>query len=268
MRGRFIFWLVASLAVMAPCWGAVSDHNEIGEKLYQDTCAACHGENGTGGHKGGPNIIGEASRKITDQDILAVIRLGRPDRGMPAFENRLSIMEVLAVGVHLRHLQGIEIEPGLGTAVALDPLAGLPKAEREAISRGRKVFEGPARCFECHSIRNDGGREAPDLTHIAERMTPAQIRESIVNPSLTIARGYKVLEIVTRDGTKIRGWSRQAKPGALQIYNPEEQLWTTYFTSDLKSKRVSPESLMPADLLDGLSSDQTRDLMTFLHSLQ
>ena len=69
-----------------------------------------------------------------------------------------------------------------------------------------------------------------------------------------------VSEIVTRDGRKVRGWSRKVTQDALQIYTPEKQLWTTYFIKDLQSNLSSPKSLMPRDLYESLTEKERRSL--------
>lgn len=214
----------------------------------------------------GPSILTPKARQLTNSDISKVIRLGRRELGMPAFQRRLEPREIVRMIAYVRVLQGVEV----GTEIEEPTEAMHPaqsNAQRESIARGRDLFVGRARCVDCHSIFNDGGRVAPDLTRVAGRMSRHQIRESIVNPSRAIASGFGESEIVTKEGRTIRGWSRREAPGTIQIFDPEEQLWTTYFKQDLRSVRASAESLMPGDLLASLSGAEISDLMAFLASL-
>jgi mono/diheme cytochrome c family protein len=48
-----------------------------------------------------------------------------------------------------------------------------------------------AGCLGCHKLGSEGGAIAPDLTHVGSRLSPAQIRESILNPDAKIAKGYE-----------------------------------------------------------------------------
>ncbi len=268
MRARYLLALVTSLVAIAP-HVAAQPHTAQVSDLFTQFCAPCHGETGTGGHMGGPSLVADKTRTLTNAVIFETIRLGRPDKGMPAFDTRLKPPEIASLTENVRQLQGIKIEPGSATENPADALSTvLSQTELEAIARGREVFEGRGRCSECHSIAIDGGRVAPDLTGVAKRMNQTQLRNAIVNPSLLIARGYEVREIVTNDGTRIRGWSRSAAPGTVQLFDPDEELWTTYFIPDLQSNLAINESLMPGNLLDGLTDEENQDLMAFLDSLK
>jgi mono/diheme cytochrome c family protein len=50
-----------------------------GETIYKAACLACHGEKGTGGHGGGPTLIG----KLDATQIRIVTTTGR--NNMPTF---------------------------------------------------------------------------------------------------------------------------------------------------------------------------------------
>ena len=58
------------------------------EKLYRDNCIGCHGAKGVGGT--GPAL----SASNADRTI---IEKGKSDKGMPAFENKLTPEEITAI---------------------------------------------------------------------------------------------------------------------------------------------------------------------------
>jgi putative heme-binding domain-containing protein len=208
----------------------------------------------------GPSLLSTQAVALTDADLADMIRDGRPDKGMPALDYQPG--QIVALVNFIRRLQRDQ-----GTTDAGLPQEGTAVAP-SAIDRGQALFTGAARCAECHSVNEEGGLTAPDLTHIADRMTPEQLLDAIQKPSQSIADGYAASEIVMRDGTTIRGWSRYETAATLQLYDPQEQLWTTYFQKDLVQRRRLSESLMPNGLLDSLTDVERNNLLAFLASLK
>ncbi len=64
----------------------------LGEEIYQQSCATCHGASGDGGS--GPSLRGVADRLTRDEHI-EIVRDGRGN--MPPWEDRLSAEEIQAV---------------------------------------------------------------------------------------------------------------------------------------------------------------------------
>jgi putative heme-binding domain-containing protein len=205
----------------------------------------------------------DRTRQLTDEALFVLVSEGRQEQGMPAFDASLSRGEILALVGHIRTLQGVGGDPAIGDNAG----AAEPEPSPEFI-RGERLFYGKARCAECHAVLLEGGRTGPNLTKIEKRRSREQIDRAITDPSARIVKGYEVMEIVTRDGETLRGWARTgATPeGSVQLYYPPESLWTTYFYEDLESRRVVPESLMPAGLLDDLTEQEVGDLMEYLLS--
>ena len=55
-----------------------------GRKLFESSCATCHGLDGRGAERG-PNIATRPSvRRLSDAEVLMILRNGRPNSGMPA----------------------------------------------------------------------------------------------------------------------------------------------------------------------------------------
>ena len=60
--------------------------------------------------------------------------------------------------------------------------------------RGEDIFQNHvARCVLCHSLKGQGSTVGPALDGIATRATPAYIKESLLEPSKVIAKGYEAL---------------------------------------------------------------------------
>jgi putative membrane-bound dehydrogenase-like protein len=58
--------------------------------------------------------------------------------------------------------------------------------------RGEQIFsKHPAACVLCHALKGQGSTVGPALDGIAARTTPAYLRESLLEPSKVIAKGYE-----------------------------------------------------------------------------
>lgn len=88
---------------------ATVDEMATGRKLFNDNCAACHREDGTGGkveidgRKLNPdNLTSDKIKKFSDEKILGFIVNGIPDEGMPAMKGKLSEAEMREIVRYLR----------------------------------------------------------------------------------------------------------------------------------------------------------------------
>lgn len=68
--------------------------------LYQQHCAACHGEQRTGAM--GPALLPESLERLRPAEALKVIQHGRPATQMPGFAQQLSTEEINALAAHIR----------------------------------------------------------------------------------------------------------------------------------------------------------------------
>ena len=86
------------------------DETALGNKVYADRCALCHGPEGKGDGTAAAGLDpkprnhtdGSYMKTRTDEDLLSVIRNGKG--GMPAWGSVLSEQEIAAVLKHVRAL--------------------------------------------------------------------------------------------------------------------------------------------------------------------
>jgi len=99
--------------------GAVADHvlslsgqavaNENGRVLFEENCAACHGENGEGEHSlGAPNLADAIWLYGGDRETVIYSITNARAGAMPAWKNRLSEAQVKQVALYVHDLGGGE----------------------------------------------------------------------------------------------------------------------------------------------------------------
>jgi putative heme-binding domain-containing protein len=157
------------------------------------------------------------------------------------------------------------------------PWARPPGARSEAASRtraeldggrweeGKKLFFGDrTACGKCHQIRGEGGKIGPDLSNLVHRDYESVMKD-IVEPSAAINPDHLAYTVRLKSGDVLAG---------VIVDSTQESIVLGTVSGEpvpvprAKIDRMEPSklSLMPENLLQGMSSEQIRDLMTFLLS--
>ncbi len=214
---------------------AETGQHETGQKLFRNTCSACHGTDAKGGR--GPDLTsGRWKWGATDSAIVRNILNGIPGTQMPAFP--MPETDAAAIVAWLRSLQGNRSE---------EQLVGDPQV-------GRALFFGSAGCGRCHMFGGEGGRLGPDLSHISEEMSVPQLIASITRPGEGLREGYRPVEVRTKAGDVYRGVIKNEDTFSLQMMDEHEQL-RLLLKSGLAEVKHPSQSLMPAYLSNTASLD-------------
>ncbi len=217
-----------------------------GAKLYANSCAGCHGPDGSGGR--GPNLVHRALwHPLGDENIFKVVRNGVPGADMPPTD--LSDEETWNLVAFVHSLTG---------PAADNP----PPGDAEA---GREIFWGAAAgCSGCHSIRGRGGYTGPDLTNVGGSRPAAVIKESIVDPSKDLSQmGQEAVVVKLHDGKVIEGIARNRHNYSLQVVDRGGDLHLISMR-DVAELTISESSPMPGDYGQRLSEQQLTDLLAYL----
>jgi putative heme-binding domain-containing protein len=124
-----------------------------------------------------------------------------------------------------------------------------------------------ASCQACHFIQGQGRHFGPDLSRIGAQQSPAQILESIVAPSKTVAPLYRTTVIALRDGTTQAGFVRARGVSEIVLTIPSGQSVRIKHT-DVAAENVLLTSSMPEGQLQGLTAQEAADLVAYLASLK
>lgn len=218
---------------------------EAGSRVYAQQCALCHGPQGdtVDGIDLRRGVFRAAS---SDEDLRRVVSQGAAEGRMPAFS--LSQTELDGVIAFIR--AGFDPE---GIAVRIgDP------------ARGRSLFTGEGECADCHRVRGEGPRTAPDLSEIGAIRTPAALQRSLLEPANALLPINRPVRIVTRDEEVITGRRLNEDTYTVQLIDADERL-----RSLVKSELVRYEiSATPTHEPTTLSSDEVADLVGYLISLR
>ena len=166
-----------------------------GKKLFAQSCAPCHGRDGTGGQGQAEGMrppdltrgVFKAGRQ--DSDLFRVISQGVKGTEMPSFSS-LGSEQVWRLVTFVRSLSAV------APVLIGDPVAG------------EALFWGKGNCGSCHQIGTRGTRLGPDLTHGGRRSNAKYLKESIVDPNADITPGFAIITVETRDHQKISGLER------------------------------------------------------------
>ena len=127
--------------------GATVEQVQAGKALFASQCSFCHGRDATGG-EGGPDLTASTlvEQDVDGEKIGAVVRNGRPDKGMPAFHHTDEQLAAIVAFIHDRKANAKE-----GRRRTVD-VADLETGNAEA---GMRYFNGAGGCAKCHSPGGD-----------------------------------------------------------------------------------------------------------------
>ena len=136
-----------------------------------------------------------------------------------------------------------------------------PSATKADPSQGRTVFNRT--CQQCHKMYELGGDIGPNLTG-SDRGKLDYVLENVLDPSATVAKDYRLTTIATVEGRVISGILREQTDKTVTIQTINERVVLP--RDQIKAIKESPESMMPEGLLEKLSPEEVRDLVSYLAS--
>ncbi|HEX3800601.1 MAG TPA: heme-binding protein [Verrucomicrobiae bacterium] len=147
------------------------------------------------------------------------------------------------------------------------PLASGPRDIPEIVggdwTRGHDLFFGQqAACYKCHQIGGAGGHIGPDLSNLTYRDYTSVMRD-ITQPSAAINPDHIAYNIQLTDGDTATGVIIQQTADTITLGQATGENLNIPRTR-ITNMKASPLSLMPEGLLNSLSAQQQKDLLTFL----
>ena len=130
---------------------------------------------------------------------------------------------------------------------------------------GKALFAS-AQCSKCHQFEHQGESMGPDLNSIARRFSTREILKAIVHPSAVIPDRYQAKKVLTLGGRQISGLVTETERGIVILQGTGEKV---VIPADEVDEIVTEStSSMPNGLLDTLSADDVRNLLSYLDRLE
>jgi hypothetical protein len=193
----FLALLPASAAFGAPA----DDHPWVGDlvngkKLYARECAACHGDDGSGGKSGVSLRDSGRLNLITDESMIAIINSGKGLKHAEGhnLKDKLSFLDVWDVIAHVRsmHLMLSTFFPAASRYVAKVYTIDDHGLERIEKATGAKPKDTAAACFTFFTFPDEPGRLSyvpPDPIALDQLKKPLKTGYLVFLPFET--EGYK-----------------------------------------------------------------------------
>jgi cytochrome c oxidase cbb3-type subunit III len=246
---RLLRWL---FLLAAPALLAQSPNPDVvkaGQEQFVQACAFCHGRD-AGGGEDGPDLT--RSKLVADDVngtlIAPVVRNGRAEKGMPAFNLSPKEMESVVVFIHN---QKTIAESQKGGRRGVD-VADLQTGNVEA---GKQYFNGAGKCGACHSPTGD-------LAGVAKRFEGLKLIERLMYP-----RGAKATVTVTLPtGETVTG--TLAYHDEFNIALTEKSGRYRAWPADRVKAKIDDPAQAHADQLAKYSDDDIHNLMAYLQTLK
>jgi putative heme-binding domain-containing protein len=243
-------WLVACLVVAMGGAVPIAQHGytraevENGARLYQASCATCHGPRGDT-VRSVALFSGQFRRATTDDQLVRIVTGGIPGTAMAP--NNYSDVEAGMIVAYLR---------GVASGENVQMTAG-------DLARGRTLFSGKGKCTGCH---NDTSRMAPHLADVGAIRRPLELERALLDPSADLHADFRVVRVVTKSGTVVTGRLLNQSTFSVQILDASERL-RAFDRADLKEVVIMKTSEMPS-YRDTLDTQEIADIVAYLTSLR
>jgi putative heme-binding domain-containing protein len=220
---------------------------ENGARLYQASCATCHGPNGDT-VRGVTLLTGQFRRATTDDEVARIVQRGIPGTAMPPASYS-------------------DAEAGMIVAYLRSAAAGeKPTAAAGDVTRGRELFAGKGKCGTCHGADATGSRMAPSLADVGAIRRPLDLERAVIDPGADLHADFRFVRVVMRNGAAVTGRLMNQSTFSVQILDSAERL-RSLDRAEMRELQVLTTSPMPS-YRTTLDAQEIADVVTYLTSLR
>jgi len=221
-----------------------------GRDLFRQDCSFCHGRD-AGGGESGPDLT--RSKLVTEDvdgdKIGAVVRNGRPDKGMPRFDRSDQQIASLVAFIHTQ--QNRALTQKVGGRKGVDA-SDLQTGNAEA---GKRYFEGAGGCSTCHSPTGD-------LAGIALRYRGLELEQQMLYPE----RAKSKVTVKAASGQTISGTLEYLDEFTVGLID-SSGWYRSWRTSDVQYKVDAPVNAH-VELFSKYTDADIHNLMAYLQTLR
>ena len=224
-----------------------------GAALFRQDCSFCHGRDATGGESG-PDLTRSqlVTADVNGDKIGAVVRNGRPDKGMPPFDRTDQQIASLVAFIHSQ-----KAALALGGRRGNGGRKGVNREDLQTgnLEAGKKYFEGAGGCAGCHSPTGD-------LAGIASRYQGLELEEQMLYPRHAKSK----VTVALASGQEISGTLAYLDEFTVGLTNVEGA-YQSWRTRDVRYKLDAPVEAH-VDLFSKYTDDDVHNLMAYLQTLK
>ncbi|MCC7338277.1 MAG: c-type cytochrome [Pirellulaceae bacterium] len=144
------------------------------------------------------------------------------------------------------------------------PLYSAALEKNRDVAHGFLVFQKT--CGVCHQAHGIGVAVGPDLSSEFQRAEETIIKD-ILAPSQTISAGYMTYAVLTISGRVFTGLLASESPTSITL-KQQEGKQQVILRNEIDELKVSPVSMMPADLIATLQPQDVADVIAWLRQPQ
>ena len=198
-----------------------------------------------------------------EERLMFVVRDGKlPEELEPAAS--VTLAGAMRTAIRDEALKYLEVANSTTSGKPLPPISELAMRTGAAV-KGKQVFLQT--CSVCHQVGKEGSNFGPALTQIGSKLTKDALYVSILHPDAGISFGYEGFIIKLKDGTETAGIIASETEDEIELVSPGG-MKSRYAKSQIVSKTQMENSIMPANLQQGLSEQELVDLVEYLYSLK
>jgi cytochrome c oxidase cbb3-type subunit 3 len=222
---------------------------ESGKSLFQQDCSFCHGRDAGGGETG-PDLTRSmlVNSDVSGEKIGAIVRNGRPDKGMPPFDVSAGQLAGLVAFIHNQRNHMLADKGGRKGVDVSDLQTGNAEA-------GKQYFNGAGGCSSCHSPTGD-------LDGIASRFQGLQLEKQMLYPKHAKSK----VTVTPASGPAITGTLEYLDEFTVGLFDSEGQ-YHSWRIADVQYK-VDPALNAHVDLFPKYTDDDIHNLMAYLQTLR
>lgn len=223
-----------------------------GQGSFGVHCSLCHGADAQGGGEtNGPDLTtGRFRRTSTLAGLFDIIRDGVEGTAMLGIDPDEPDRVVWQI---ITYLDSLTPNP---TDIDLPGDA----------ETGQALFTGRGNCAACHMVNGRGGRLGPDLSRVAERRDPDELRADLIDPDEEVEPRWWTVVATTADGAVVEGLRMGEDTFTLRLIDADERLWS-FSKRELRSYERRKASTMPS-ARGTLAPAEVDDLIAYLFTLR
>jgi cytochrome c oxidase cbb3-type subunit 3 len=220
-----------------------------GGSVFQQNCSFCHGRD-AGGGESGPDLTRSevVTEDVNGEKIGAMVRQGRPEKGMPRFNFSDRQMASLTAFIHTQQNHAVTKK---GDRKGVD-VSDLQTGNVEA---GQQYFNGPGGCASCHSPTGD-------LAGIASRYRGLKLEEQMLYPQNAKSK----VTVTLASGETLSGTLAYLDEFTVALMDATGG-YRSWRTGDVKYELVAPVNAH-VELFSRYTDADIHNLMAYLQTLR